>query len=418
MAMLLILLRAYMVFLIVVILIYILRHLIFSMNRLSGIQYTHYPDIMDSDLPSVTVMVPMHNEEKVARNILDLLSVIDYPQSLFEVIPINDHSTDGTVAILDQYAAKFPYIRPLHRSSGRRGKSAALNEALIRARGDIIILFDADYLPPQGIVRSLAVCFKNPVVGAVMGRVIPENAQTNLLTKLLALERSAGYQVDQQARQNMHLIPQFGGTVGGFRKDIVRELGGFSPDSLTEDTELTFRLLINGWQVLYNNRIECYEEVPEDWDVRGRQIRRWARGHCQVMFRYMGAMLRSAYLSPVTKFDGVLLLFIYLVPLLLMVGIADAVTLFFLDQVRLLDSMFIFLAVAMFNIFGNFAPFYQVGTASFLDGFTDRIRLLPFVLFNFLFNMLYTAHGSFDAIIDILFGRTGLWQKTERFRKS
>ena len=80
--------------------------------------------------------------------------------------------------------------------------------------------------------------------------------------------------------------------------------------------------------------------------------------------------------------------------------------------------MFIFLAVAMFNIFGNFAPFYQVGTASFLDGFTDRIRLLPFVLFNFLFNMLYTAHGSFDAIIDILFGRTGLWQKTERFRKS
>jgi hypothetical protein len=136
------------------------------------------------------------------------------------------------------------------------------------------------------------------------------------------------------------------------------------------------------------------------------------------MFRYSAAMMRSAYLTPLTKFDGMLLLCIYMVPLLLIIGIADAVTLFYLAQVSLLDSLFIFFAVAMFNLFGNFAPFYQIGTASFLDGFTDRIRLLPFVLFNFLFNILYTARGSFDAIIDILFARIGVWQKTERFRKA
>jgi cellulose synthase/poly-beta-1,6-N-acetylglucosamine synthase-like glycosyltransferase len=418
MAVFLIALKAYTIFLITVMFVYILRHFIFSINRLSGIQHTHYTDIVDSDLPGVTVLIPMHNEEKVAGNILDLLAVIDYPKELFEVIAIDDHSVDGTAGIIDDYAKKYPFIRTLHRTSGLRGKPAALNDALATARGEVIILFDADYLPPQGIIRALAVCFKDPVVGAVMGRVVPENSQKNLLTKLLALERSAGYQVDQQARQNLSLVPQFGGTVGGFRKDVVLELGGFRTDSLTEDTDLTFRLVINGWHVLYNNRIECYEEVPENWEVRGRQIRRWARGHTQVMFRYTAAMLRSSYLSKLTKIDGFLLLCIYIVPLLLLIGIADAVTLFYLAQVSLMDSMFIFLAVAMFNLFGNFAPFYQIGTASFLDGFTDRIRLLPFVLFNFLFNIFYTARGSFDAVIDVLFARTGIWQKTERFRKS
>ena len=263
----------------------------------------------------------------------------------------------------------------------------------------------------------MVMSFKDPEVGAVMGRVVPDNSDVNLLTKLLSLERSAGYQVDQQARQNLNLIPQYGGTVGGFRKSVVVGLGSFSPDILTEDTELTFKLIINGWKVIYNNRLECYEEVPEDWDVRARQVRRWSRGHTQVMFKYLAPLWKSRFVSWKVKIDGTLLLSIYIIPIILSLGIIDATALFFLDQIQIYESLFIFLAVAGFNLFGNFAPFYQIGTASVMDGFTDRIRLLPFVLFNFLFNLYSCTLGSLDAIIDQFGTREVIWAKTERYRR-
>jgi cellulose synthase/poly-beta-1,6-N-acetylglucosamine synthase-like glycosyltransferase len=409
--------RIYISISLIVMLLYILRHFIFSINRISTAQVFKYQDIMGSELPSVTVIVPMHNEQRVAHNILDNLVHAVYPRNRFEVMPINDHSEDETKNIIDRYAKKYSFIRPLHRNSGKRGKPAALNDAMKIAKGDIIVVFDADYLPPQGIIRDMVVSFKDPEVGAVMGRVIPENANVNLLTKLLALERSAGYQVDQQARQNMGLVPQYGGTVGAFRKDIAIAVGGFNPDILTEDTELTFKLIMNGWKVYYNNRLECYEEVPEDWDVRARQVRRWSRGHTQVMFKYLIPWLKSTHIGWREKIDGVLVLFIYMVPVVLSIGILDVTALFFLDKVQIFESIFIFLAVSGFNLFGNFAPFYQIGTALIIDGFTDRIKLLPFIIFTFLFNLYNCTLGSVDAIIDQFKKREIIWAKTERFRK-
>ena len=160
----------------------------------------------------------MHDEERVVRQCLDALLRCDYPRHLLEIIPIDDHSTDGTGAILDDYAARHAEIRPLHRRDGQRGKPAALNDALAMARGDVIVVFDADYVPNRGALREIAICFKDPEVGAVMGRVVPYNTRRNLLTRLLDLERSGGYQVDQQARHNLRLMPQYGGTVGGFRR--------------------------------------------------------------------------------------------------------------------------------------------------------------------------------------------------------
>jgi len=286
------------------------------------------------------------------------------------------------------------------------------------AKGEIAVIFDADYMPPKGIIRNIVMAFKDPEIGAVMGRVIPQNSETNLLTKLLTLERSAGYQVDQQARQNLGLIPQYGGTVGGFRRELVLNLGGFDPDILTEDTELTIKLLINGWKVAYNNRIECYEEVPEDWATRARQVRRWSRGHNQVMYKYLFKMLASTHISFWAKVDGVLLQCIYIIPLVLGIGVLDAIALFFMGEVQIYEGVFIFLVVAGFNVFGNFAPFYQIGTASLVDGFDNRVKLLPFILFNFLFNMIHSALGAIDALIDQFKPREIVWEKTQRYRQS
>ena len=381
-----------------------------------GEQMLYYQDIVDSELPRIAVLIPMHNEELVAKHILDHLISADYPLDKTEIIPINDHSEDRTKEIVDEYAARYKHIKPLHRHSDRRGKPAALNEAMTLTDAEIIVVFDADYLPGKGTLRDIAISFKDPEVGAVMGRVVPENTPKNLLTRVLDLERSGGYQVDQQARYNLKLLPQYGGTVGGFRKKVVLDLGGFDPNMLTEDTELTYKLFVNGWKVVYANRVEAYEESPEDWNVRSRQIRRWARGHTQVMFKFILPVLKSEHLVMKEKIDGLFLLFVYSASPILFLGLCDSLILFFLGEMKILSSLLMFLFVASFNTLGNFAPFFQIGIASFIDGGTYRIRLLPLLIFNFFFNMLYMSMGFFEAIIDVITKRESKWDKTTRFR--
>lgn len=410
-------LKFYLVMVIVILITYSVRHFIFTVNRVTGDQRLFYQDLVDSELPSVSVLVPMHNEERVARQGIEAILNSDYPPERFEIIPINDHSTDATGDLLMEISQRHACVKPLHRQSGKRGKPAGLNEALKIAKGDIIIVFDADYIPGRGTVRDLAISFKDPQVGAVMGRVVPMNTNKSLLARVLELERSGGYQVDQQARYNLGLIPQYGGTVGGFRRELMIAQGGFDPRVLAEDTDLTYRLVINGWKVVYANRVECYEEVPQTWEVRSRQIRRWARGHNQTMIKYLLPLLKSPYLSFREKLDGGLLLLIYTIPVLLLLGITDSIILFFLGEMHIVHSVAVFILVAGYNAFGNFAPFYQIGTAYLLDGVTYRICLLPFLLFYFLLNLWNTSMGLYDAVVDTIIKRERKWSKTRRFRK-
>jgi len=401
----------------VIMIVYFIRHLLFTLNRLFGEQRYYYQDILDSELPTVSVLVPMHNEEKVAADILDLLISAEYPQDKLEIIPINDHSTDNTKKIVNKYARQHPIIKPLHRTRGKRGKPAGLNEALKIVTSEIVIVFDADYLPPKGILRDMAVAFKDPEVGAMMGRVVPINTPKNLLTRLLDLERSSGYQVDQQARYNMKLIPQYGGTVGGFRRETFISLGGFDEDVLSEDTELTYKFFVNGWKVIYASRVECYEEVPEEWKSRAGQIKRWARGHSQVMFKYLWPVLKSPRISIWEKIDGTLLLCIYAVPFLISIGIAASLALFFIGEMQIVESIFLFFLVVVYHTFGNFAPFNQIGMAALLDGMTYRTRLIPFIFFVFLYNLWNASLGFINALVDFVSRREVSWQKTDRFRR-
>lgn len=418
MEMAIVIMKAYLMFTIVFMTIYTVRHFVFTLNRLFGEQRIYYHDIIDSDLKSVSILIPMHNEEKVAANILDQLINIDYDNGKFEIIPINDFSNDRTKDILDEYSRKYPFIKPIHRYDEKeeRGKPAALNAALEKATGDIVVVFDADYLPPPGIIKNITVCFNDPEIGAVMGRVIPVNTRVSLLTQLLDLERSGGYQVDQQARYNLGLLPQYGGTVGGFRKEVVTDSGSFNTQILAEDTELTYRLALKGWKVLYANRVECYEEVPESWPVRARQLRRWSRGHNSVMFKYFFSIYKSSYFTSWQKFDATLLLFVYIIPVIQLLGLCVSIVLFLIGEMQIVSGIFFLIYIGAYNTFGNFAPFYQVGTGCLLDGMRQRLLFLPYLIFNYFFYLWYISRGFLDSIIDLFTARKIEWEKTARFR--
>ena len=407
--------QGYIIFVIIVMLLYTVRHFFFTIVRLLGRQRLYYNDIVTSRMKHISVLIPMHNEEKVLDTVLTALLECDYDADRLEIIPINDNSTDKTREMLDEYHRKYEFIRPLHRNCADRGKPVGLNDAMQMARGEIIIVFDADYRPARSMLKQIALAFEDPQVGAVMGRVIPYNTNKNMLTRLINLERSGGYQVDQQARYNLRAIPQYGGTVGGFRRDFLLNTGGFNPKVLAEDTELTYRLITNGWKVVYANSAECYEESPESWNVRGRQIRRWARGHNEVLFRYLIPTITSPHLNLFQKIDGLFLLFIYAVPVLLLFGWGVSLALFFLGRMDIFGGWWVLLFLGVYNAFGNFAPFFEIGAALIIDGLPGEALLLPLMMFNFFFYMWNISLGFFDAVVDIVTGRGVKWDKTIRF---
>ena len=392
--------------------VYMVRHYIFTLNRLFGLQRHPYLDVDVADWPRVTVLVPAHNEEPVIGEILDALVRVDYPLDRLCIIPVNDRSEDRTGEIIDEYTKRYPgLIQPFHRARGKPGKAAALRDAMRLVKDDIVLVFDADYVPGRGLLKQLTAPFFDPEVGAVMGRVVPHNTPENLLTRVLDLERAGGYQVDQQARMNLNLVPQYGGTVGGVRRRALLGVGGWNDDSLTEDTDATLRLILGGWKIVYQNRSECYEQVPHTWAMRIRQLSRWVRGHNQAMAKHAGSLLNSRLISFREKLDALLLMNIYVMSAVVVVGWLLGIALWFLGVNK--PGLIIILAVTSYSTLGNFAVFFEIATATYLDGTRQRVRLLPFIMLGFLVSLFTVTRVTLTQALFKPRGDDVFWHKTE-----
>jgi len=395
--------------------IYTVRHYCFTLSRLFGVQRHPYVDVDSADWPAVTVLIAAHNEEAVVADILKALLQVDYPAEKLYILPVNDRSTDRTREIIDEWVRRNPgRIHPFHRTSGKPGKAAALKDAMELVKTEVVLVFDADYIPGKALIRQLVAPFFDPEIGSVMGRVVPMNVGKKFLTRLLDLERSGGYQVDQQARMNLHLVPQYGGTVAGIRKSALDEIGGWNENALAEDTDLTYRLLLAGWKTVYENRAECYEEVPERWPVRVRQIMRWAKGHNQAMVGYWKHLATKPGVGLLERVDGLLLLGVYAMGPVLMLGWLLAIVLFFTGAQ--LESYIAILSLAAFSTLGNFAAFFEIAAATRLDGSRFRIRLLPLTFLGFAVSLVSVSHAALRQLIDPFMGAEFVWHKTERSR--
>jgi len=400
--------------LIVIIFAYLVRHYVFTLTALyyRGGQPHFAPS--RSYQPNVSILIPAHNEEKVIERLLQRTIELTYPKEKLEIIVVDDASTDKTSDIAESFAKKYNQIKVIHRMrGGGNGKSTVLNEGLKHANGEIIFCFDADYYPQRDIIEKLAAYFIDPKVGAVQGRVTVLNEPNTFVTRLVTLERIGGYRVDQLARDYLRLIPQFGGTVGGFRRDLVVSLDGWNPNMLAEDTDLTFRAYLAGYKIRYVNDAECYEEAVETWQSYRRQRYRWARGHMQAAIKHLWPLIRSKNLSLREKIDGFLLLNVYFMPLLVALAwFLGAVS--YLVQTSELAAFYWFLpSVFVFSSVGNFAPFFEVGIGAYLDGREHVCRLIPLLPIAFLFNVAICAKAFFDLCTSKLVGNNSCkWAKT------
>jgi len=395
---------------------YLIRHYIFTLTVLRRAKKAKVNAIVDEKYePPVSILIPERNEEKVIGRLLQRIAELTYPHDKLQVIVIDDASSDSTGRIADEYSSKYAFIEVLHRENGNggKGKAPAMNAGFKRATGEIVLCFDADYYPQKDIVEKLAKEFANPNVGAVQGRVVVLNEPQNMVTRLVALERIGGYRVDQEARDNLGLIAQFGGTVGGFRRSVLASLHGWDESILAEDTDLTFRVYLAGYKVRYVVDAECYEEAVDNWKAYRQQRYRWARGHMQCCFKHSLKVLKSKNLRVKEKVDGLLLLNVYFMPLLVLLSFIIGIPLIFFESSKLVGALWFSVPISLYSFVGNFAPFFEVGIGAYLDGRTRTQWLIPLLIFTFFYNIPICAKAFLDLLVSIIKRKNhSTWVKT------
>ncbi len=239
----------------------------------------------ESDLPHITVQLPLFNELYVVDRLLKAVTAIDYPRERFE-IQVLDDSTDETVkvaeAIVGKYAAKGFDISYIHRSDRTGFKAGALENGLRSAKGELVAIFDADFVPKPDCLRKLVDFFVDPMVGCAQMRWAHINGSYNLLTRLQTIMLDGHFVVEQTTRNRTGGFFNFNGTAGIWRRRAIEMSGGWQHDTLTEDTDLSFRAQLMGWKFVYLLDEESPAEIPVEINAFKAQQRRWAKGVMQV----------------------------------------------------------------------------------------------------------------------------------------
>jgi len=270
--------------------------------------------------PSVTVQLPIYNELHVVERLIGSVAALDYPRQLLQ-IQVLDDSTDETSAAahcaVARYAQQGLDIQHVRRPDRGGFKAGALAHGLKTATGELIAIFDADFLPPREFLRRVIPFFYDCEVGCVQARWDHLNRNYSALTRAQALGVDAHFVVEQQARHQMGLFLNFNGSAGVWRRECIEDAGGWQADTLTEDLDLSYRAQLAGWRIAYLPGVRVPGELPPQFDALRRQQSRWAQGSIQVARKVLPLLLRSNQPWWV-KLQGALHLTGYLVhPLLL-----------------------------------------------------------------------------------------------------
>jgi len=247
---------------------------------------------LDVELSTVSILVPVKNEEKVVGRLLEALLNLDYPPEKREIIVVEDGSTDKTVEVCNGYVREhFGSIRLLSKPISN-GKPSALNYAFKRARGEIIGVFDADNVPEPDVLFRVAESFQNPSIVAVQGKLCSINADENLFTKVVSFEEAILYEAYPRGKDALNLSNHLSGTCSFIRRRVVENIGGWDENSLTEDMEMSARLLETNKNIKYDPDVRSWQETPASLTEFLKQRTRWCRGCMEVALSH-GNLLRK-----------------------------------------------------------------------------------------------------------------------------
>jgi cellulose synthase/poly-beta-1,6-N-acetylglucosamine synthase-like glycosyltransferase len=328
------------------------------------------------DYPGCTILIPAHNEEKVIARTIEAMLRLEYPKEKLKIMVINDGSTDGTRDIIEGYARADRRIElfDVPKGEGGKGKSRALNLGVQRVTSDVIAIYDADNTPDKDSLRYLvAQLLTNNELGAAIGKFRTINKNVNLLTKFINIETLSFQSMLQAGRWQMHNIATLPGTNFVMWTRLIRQLGGWDEQALTEDSELSIRIYQEGYKIKFVPYAMTYEQEPQSWRVWVHQRTRWVRGNSYVL---------AKFLKRIPKFRSKRLMFDVLYTLLLyyvfFFAIVTSDLLFILGAANLvsisLPGPYTFVWIMAFFLF-----LFETMLAISYDG-EDKVKQLPILV--------------------------------------
>lgn len=250
----------------------------------------------EEDLPTITVQLPLFNEMYVVQRLVKSITEMDYPADKLE-IQVLDDSTDETVKLAQATVAKYAQlgfdIHYIHRADRTGFKAGALEQGMKAAQGELLAIFDADFVPKPDCLRKLVDFFTDPMVGCAQMRWSHINGNYNLLTRLQTIMLDGHFVVEQTTRNRTGGFFNFNGTAGIWRRKAIAMSGGWQHDTLTEDTDLSFRAQLMGWKFVYLLDEDAPAEIPVEINAFKAQQRRWAKGVMQVGIKLYPRIWRS-----------------------------------------------------------------------------------------------------------------------------
>lgn len=250
-----------------------------------------------TQLPKVTIQLPLYNERYVVERLLESASKVRYPEGLLQ-IQILDDSTDDTApfteALVARYVERGFNMEYRHRKNRSGYKAGALQAGIPTATGDFIAIFDADFVIPEDFLEKTIHHFTDEKVGVVQTRWTYLNRHFNLLTEVQTMLLDGHFVLEHGARAGNGLFFNFNGTAGIMRKSMIEDAGGWQHDTLTEDSDLSYRAQLKGWRFIYLPHVECPSELPVETYSFQVQQSRWAKGLTQVSKKLLRKILDSS----------------------------------------------------------------------------------------------------------------------------
>ena len=254
------------------------------------------PTMKFTNLPRVTVQLPIYNERYVVERLIEETAKLDYPRHLLQIQVLDDSTDDThpfTERLVGEYQAMGLPIEYIHRANRHGYKAGALQNGLKTATGEIVAIFDADFVPPSDFLQRTVHYFSNEKVGMVQTRWTYLNRHYNVLTEVQAMLLDGHFVLEHVARSGGGMFFNFNGTAGILRRSMIDDAGGWQHDTLTEDSDLSYRAQLKGWKFVYAPSVECLSELPVDTYGFQVQQSRWAKGLTQVAMKLLPTILRS-----------------------------------------------------------------------------------------------------------------------------
>jgi cellulose synthase/poly-beta-1,6-N-acetylglucosamine synthase-like glycosyltransferase len=271
-------------------------------NRKNEAKWNEPPARFEEDkLPFVTIQLPIYNEQFVIDRLIDACCRLDYPRDRFEIQVLDDSTDETTVVaqqIVERYARGFAGMDPqpvcyIHRTNRYGYKAGALDAGLKSAKGEFVAIFDADFVPPREWVMQVIHHFAEPEIGMVQTRWTHLNRDYSFLTQVEAIMLDGHFVLEHGGRSRAQVFFNFNGTAGMWRRETIGSAGGWQHDTLTEDTDLSYRAQMVGWKFKYLQDVECPAELPIEMTAFKTQQARWAKGLIQTGKKILPRVLKS-----------------------------------------------------------------------------------------------------------------------------